>query len=442
MAERDGPTAPAHIWKVQTMSETNPASRDLNAAEETRIAFIAAWLLCSLFYFVQYALRSAPGVMLPELGGALAMSNVELGTLIGLYYYTYSVFALVSGAALDRAGAKYTVPAGIVAVAVGALLFGTSSVLGAEAGRLLQGAGSAMAFTGAVYLATHGFPKAWLATAVGVTQCFGMLGGAVGQFAVAPVIHGMMSWQAFWAISGFFLLVMAVGMALVTPPATVEERTREAWWRPYRVVLGNPQSWLCGLIGGLLFLPTTIFAMIWGVPFLREGLGAGYGEAVARASMVPLGWVIGCPLLGYVADRMGRRKPVIVGGAVLMLLAGVLILYLPEVLPPYVGGLALGIGSGAAMIPYTSIKELNPDRVKGSATGAINFIVFTMTAVLNPGFGRILASRSDGGEMTLATFQAAGAWILGGIVLAILLTIPLRESGTLKAIPAHAEPAQ
>ena len=39
--------------------------------------------------------------------------------------------------------------------------------------------------------------------------------------------------------------------------------------------------------------------MIWGVPFLRDGLGVGYAEAVDRATMVPLGWVIGCPLLGY-----------------------------------------------------------------------------------------------------------------------------------------------
>ncbi|MFT3690816.1 MFS transporter [Paenirhodobacter sp.] len=419
------------------MSDKNPVSREFSTAEETRIAFIAAWLLCSLFYFVQYALRSAPGVMLPELGGALSMTNVELSKLIGLYYYTYSIFALVSGAALDRAGAKYTVPAGIVAVGVGALLFGTSSVVSAEAGRLLQGAGSAMAFTGAVYLAAHGFPKAWLATAVGVTQCFGMLGGSVGQFAVAPVIHGMMTWQAFWAVSGFFLLVMAVGMMLVTPPATREERTTEAPWKPYKVVLSNPQSWICGLIGGLLFLPTTIFAMIWGVPFLREGLGLDYGTAVARASMVPLGWVLGCPLLGYVADRMGRRKPVIAAGAVLMLISGTMILHFPGMLPPYVGGLMLGIGSGAAMIPYTSIKELNPDRVKGSATGAMNFLVFTMTAVLNPWFGRILASKSEDGVMTLATFQSAGTWLLGGIVLAILLIIPLRESGSVKAQPAR-----
>jgi len=44
-------------------------------------------------------------------------------------------------------------------------------------------------FTGAVYLATHGFPARYLATAIGFTQCFGMLGGAAGQFAVAPLIH-------------------------------------------------------------------------------------------------------------------------------------------------------------------------------------------------------------------------------------------------------------
>ena len=31
------------------------------------------------------------------------------------------------------------------------------------------------------------------------------------------------------------------------------------------------------------------------------------------------------------------------------------------------------------MIPYTMIKEGNPDEVKGSATGGINFITFGVT---------------------------------------------------------------
>jgi CRP/FNR family cyclic AMP-dependent transcriptional regulator len=40
-----------------------------------------------------------------------------------------------------------------------------------------------------------------------------------------------------------------------------------------------------------------------------------------------------------------------------------------------------------AMIPYSIIKEVNPDEVKGSATGAINFLVFVMSAFAAPAFG-------------------------------------------------------
>jgi MFS family permease len=145
--------------------------------------------------------------------------------------------------------------------------------------------------------------------------------------------------------------------------------------------------------------------------------------------MVPLGWVIGCPLLGYLADRIGRRKPVLIGGALLMLAATSCFVYLPGVLPPYVLGLLLGIGSGAAMIPYSIIKEVNPDGVKGSATGAINFLVFTLSALLAPAYGWLLGHLSGGGTLTLGVFQHASAVGIGGIALAIVLACFLRETG-------------
>ena len=81
---------------------------------------------------------------------------------------------------------------------------------------------------------------------------------------------------------------------------------------PYKTVLTNPQSYLCGFSAGLLFLPTTIGGMIWGVAFLRQGWHVDPAEAVTRASMIPLGWVVGAPVLGYIADHFGRRKPVAV----------------------------------------------------------------------------------------------------------------------------------
>ena len=202
--------------------------------------------------------------------------------------------------------------------------------------------------------------------------------------------------------------------------------TAAAFWTVSR----NPQSILSGLIGGLLFLPTNILAMTWGVSFLQNVHGFAYGEAVLRSATVPVGWIIGCPLLGWLSDRMGRRKPVMVGGSALLLACLTWTLYGDaELLPPYVVGIAAGIGSGAAMIPYSVIKEANPPNLSGTATGWISFVIFTFSAVLGPVFGWIMQSVSGGGEAGAGIYQTTFAPMLYGVALAIVLIFVLKETG-------------
>jgi MFS family permease len=409
-----------------------PALEQKQTANQTR-AFIVAWFFTVIFYFLEYAVRSSPSVMISELENLFGTTALGVGAILGVYYYTYSTMSLVAGAALDHLGAKRTVPVGVAILGLGCLLFSAPSVVAGNTGRLLQGAGSAFAFTGAVYLAAHGFPARYLATAIGATQCVGMLGGSAGQNVVGPMIEHGLSAHVFWIGIGVVILVIAAILYFATPKEQLGPHIQEGGFgsllKPYQVVFSNPQSYLCGIVAGLLFAPTTIGDMIWGVAAFQKDLQFSYHNAVVIASMVPLGWVFGCPLLGWLSDRIGRRKPVIIGSAALMILAALQIAFRPLPISVKLGMFIFGVASGAAMIPYSIIKEVNPDNVKGSATGGINFLVFAITAFMGPVYAHRIG-RGTGNTPNLAVHFQRGAmfWIVCCAV-AIVVTFFVRETG-------------
>jgi MFS family permease len=372
--------------------------------------------------------------MMPELSQAFGLTTMAVASMAGLFYYGYSPFSLVAGAAMDRLGPRNVVPLGAAVVGIGSILFATGQNEIASVGRFLQGAGGVFALVGAAYIATTSFPASRAATLIGATQMFGMAGGSAGQFLVGPLIASGVSWSTFWYGMGVAGLAISVALYLLLPgakPAPVSDDWMKSAGRAFGVVFRNPQSILCGMIAGLLFIPTTIFDMIWGVRYLQDARGYEYADAVIRSATVPMGWIIGCPLLGAVSDRVGRRKPVIVAGGVVLFACLVWILYgRADILPPYVLGLTAGMASGAAMLPYTVIKEANPPEVSGTATGVVNFLNFTFSALLGPVFSSILLRVSGGAStMTLDHYQTTFEPLLIGVGVAIVLTLLLKETG-------------
>lgn len=412
---------------TQPITTTTPTAN-------VRVATVA-WLLTAVYYFYQYSLRSAPGVMMPELSNAFSLTPVAVAAIVGLFYYGYSPFSLVAGAAMDRLGPRRLLPTAVGVVGIGALMFSTGNKEIASVGRFLQGAGGVFALVGAIYIATKNFPPSQAATLIGATQMFGMAGGTAGQFAVGPLLQSGVSWSTFWLGMGIGGLVIAVILFFLLPKEPMAAApggfVRSAL-QAFKAVFLNPQSILCGLISGLLFIPTTIFDMTWGVRYLQDAHGFDYGAAVIHSSTVPFGWIIGCPLLGFISDRVGRRKPVIIVAAVILFNCIAWILYGPKnVFPPYVLGLVTGIVSGAAMLPYTVIKEVNPPQFGGTATGVVNFINFTFSALLGPVFARILQRVSSGSDkLELADYQNTFVLLLYGVLIATILAFFLKETGS------------
>ena len=104
----------------------------------------------------------------------------------------------------------------------------------------------------------------------------------------------------------------------------------------------------------------------------------------------------------------------------------------PGAFPPYVLGLVAGFVSGAAMLPYTIIKEANPPEMSGTATGVVNFLNFTFSALLGPVFGW-LHSRSRRrriGMRARDTIRRRSSRCCYGVALGDLLTLLLKETGS------------
>src|SRR6266403_1815117 len=204
---------------------SKPTETAIDTRQSVRTAVIA-WGVAAVYYFYQYVMRSAPSVMMPQLSEAFGVSTLGIASIVGLFYYGYSPFSLVAGAAMDRLGPRRVVPI-----------------------------------------------------------------GAVGQFGVGPLIANGVSWNSFWIGMGVAGLAIGAILFLLLPKEESTEKKSGGLKQSldaFRCVFKNPQSILCGLIAGLIFIPTTIFDMIWGVRYLQEAHGLDYADAVMRSASVPL----------------------------------------------------------------------------------------------------------------------------------------------------------
>lgn len=213
-----------------------------------------------------------------------------------------------------------------------------------------------------------------------------------------------------------------------------------------KIILKSPQVWINGLFGCLIYLPTTVLAESWGIDYLKEAGGMSASSAELANSMIFLGFTIGAPIMGHISDKLGRRKPPMLIGAVFAAVIMTVVLYVPDLSEIQLSILlfALGLFYSVQCIAFAVGRELAPGEAAGTAMAMTNMVVMLGGMVLAPVIGHLLdyslASHlgQAGVDVAVLTnvqktysvsdYQFALSVIPISIIIAAILTLFLKET--------------
>jgi len=200
--------------------------------------------------------------------------------------------------------------------------------------------------------------------------------------------------------------------------------------------LFNRQTWLSGIYSNFLSLPIILLGALWAKDYLITSYHETLNSAEYNISLIFLGVLIGCPLAGWISDRLKKRKAPMIIGAFLTLLTA-LFLITERTLSPLEIGLdffLMGIFSGSQAITFALLIESNPLHSTALAESIGAMIIMSAGAIFQPLFGYLLERNWDGKMLgntplyTPANFHMA-LWILPiTFAASVLIALFIKET--------------
>ncbi len=343
----------------------------------------------------------------------------------GLYASGYSVLCVfgglvIGGILLDKWGVRVSgslfvgmmvLGAGLVTVAL--LRGGSSALTVAYVGVMLFGLGSEIAGTAVTRSIAKWFRGGPMALAMGLQLAIARLGTAFALVLSPRLVQqisghvyslaetarpamvgmglmalGLILWGVFVAIdakadaasraatvSGAFARTGSRSDAEET--AAASEADSDAFrFKDVLGVLGNRNFWLLGLLCVLFYSSIIAFKKFAGAILIPRfdipAQAAGW-----MVSMLPFSTVIFAPLFGMLVDKAGRGTRWMVIGAILALVAHLLLAFAPQGVP-FWGYLAMVfLGFGYSLVPaalWPSVPKIVPDKVLGTTFALIYWV--------------------------------------------------------------------
>jgi MFS family permease len=414
-----------------------------------RLAWLI-WGLASLFYVIGFFHRLAPAVMTRELMRDFDISAAALGNLSGFYFYSYWLMQIPTGVLADSWGPRRLLTFGALGSAAGAVFFALSPALAwACFGRLLIGGCVSVAYVVTLKLATNWFPVRYFSMISGLGLLAGILGAVTAGVPLRLLVDGF-GWRPVMLAAA-----AATGLLAAVTWILVRDDPSERGYRSYAGPLKRPdppgrtrawagigQVFRYGNTRLLFFIPASMvgsvltFCGLWGVPYLTTHYRLSTAQAASLTSLLMICWAAASPVFGWLSDRLGRRKPLMIFGQILAGIGWGFIFFVPGLSPALLTLLtaATGLCSASFIICWSLAKESVPARLAGTISGVINMGIMMGATVLQPAVGWMLDRRWDGALQegvriySLSAYQAGFGLMMGWIVVSLVLLCFTRET--------------
>lgn len=412
-----------------------------------RIAW-TIWGLGAALYFIGFFQRVAPAVITNELTDAFTLTAAGLGNLSAFYFYSYVAMQIPTGILADRLGPRRLLTAGAVIAAIGTAVFAMAQDAAmAGLGRLLIGASVGVAFVCMLKLAAHWMPPTNYAFTSGIAIAVGVLGAVCAGAPLRLLVDGF-GWRGvMWVVAAVTAFAaVATWMMVRDDPA---ERGFKSHFEgshgtahhtrlldDLREILRNRNVVLLFFIPGAACSMVLTFAGLWGVPFLVTHYQLAPAAAAGLCSATMVSWAIGSIIYGAASNRIGRRKPLFIGGLAMSMLLWSALIFVPAwpLAALFALLIAFGFFSGCFILSFAFAKESGPARLAGSVSGISNMGVIMGPMMMQPLVGVILDSRWQGALIDgkrifdFASYQRGFSLMLIWGIVALLLLAMTKET--------------
>lgn len=408
------------------------------------IAWIVFFSGISCYCFA-YLLRVYPSVMECELSSYFGITAGGFGLLTSFYYFAYAPMQLPVGVIVDRVGARRSLIIASMISTLGTFVFAYFKLFDiALIGRFMVGFGAAFAYVTALKLASIWLPRKYFAIATGAVTGFGMVAAIFTDIFLTHSIstYGFRFAMYFPLFIGI-ILILSIFLIIRDKPREEKTASAEIAALNYRQLgnylwgmMRNSQMWLIGLVGALLYLPSSVFLDLWAIPYLRYVHHLTREQAAWGVSAMLMGWILSSFISGALSDIFRtRRIPLLIGcslativSSIILFWHGLSICFLYPLL------FVFGLCCGPHPLCFTLSKENNPHKISGTAIAFINFVIMMGGFIFQPIVGDVLDWLWDGRLEDGIRVYRAHHYIIAlsiipiGLFIASIVTLFVKET--------------